>query len=145
LLSPHPDVVLGSPLGEFIQQFGTADDTNVELSEIDQSIASDYGWRFPAQELIGFNSSLNLRDERAFRRPTASDQLPGDYPVAALLGYNDVAAPPSPTLPTASQDQVDNLRRRRPRPAPSTSALRARGQSGRGSVVHNELRPRRPR
>ncbi|WP_052441578.1 hypothetical protein, partial [Streptacidiphilus anmyonensis] len=109
LLSPHAGNVFGSRLDAFVRQYGT----DTELAQIDQWIASVYGWRFLAQELTGFQQLLSLRDSRAFRRPTDTDQLSG-YPVAGLTGYGDGSGgggvvPSALTLPPASQGQVNTV------------------------------------
>ncbi|MER5465488.1 hypothetical protein ABT010_33325 [Streptomyces sp. NPDC002668] len=104
VLSPHAGVVFGSRLDAFVQQYGTG----TELAQIDETIASFNDWQFLAQELTGFNQLLSLRDSRAFRRPTAADQL-GGYPVAALTGYGDGTIPPALALPPASQGQVNTV------------------------------------
>lgn len=104
LLSSHTSSVFGSRLDTFVRQFGT----DTELAQIDEWIASVYGWQFLAQELTGFHQSLGLRDSRAFRRPTAADHLKS-YPVAALTGYGDGSVPPALALPPASQGQVDTV------------------------------------
>ncbi|HEU5268310.1 MAG TPA: hypothetical protein VFU36_00190 [Jatrophihabitans sp.] len=104
LLSPHASFVFGSRLDKFVQQYGTA----TQLAQLDEWISGVYHWQFLAQELTGFSQQLSLRDGRAFRRPTAADQL-GGYPVAALTGYGDGTVPPQLALPPASQGQVNTV------------------------------------
>lgn len=104
LLSPHASFVFGSRLEKFVQQYGTS----TELGKLDDWISSVYNWQFLAQELVGFDQLLSLRDSRAFRRPTPADKL-GGYPVAALTGYGDGVIPPQLQLPEACQGQVNTV------------------------------------
>ncbi|HEY0037890.1 MAG TPA: hypothetical protein VGB66_14435 [Longimicrobium sp.] len=104
LLSPHASFVFGSRLDQFVQQYGSA----TELAQIDEWIASVYGWQFLAQELTGFHDLLSLRDTRAFRRPSTNDVV-GGLPVAALTGYGDGAIPAALVLPPASLGQVNSV------------------------------------
>lgn len=132
LLSPHAGFVFGSRLDAFVRQYGT----DSELAQLDEWIARVYGWQFLAQELTGFHQLLSLRDGRAFRRPTAADQL-GGYPVAALTGYvddgsgsgsdgdGDGGVPAALTLPRASQGQVDTVPLFPNGPAPTFHDLRS--------------------
>jgi hypothetical protein len=94
LLSPHAQLVFGSRLKKFLQAYGDQS----HLQDIDTEISKIFGWRFLAQELVGFNEMLALRDGRAFRRPASSDLLAGTArSLAALLGFEGGAdALPAP-------------------------------------------------
>jgi hypothetical protein len=108
LFSPHAQFVFGSRLKEFVDKYGS--ETEMEnlfdwINEIDQ-------WKFLSQELVGFNELLALRDERAFRSPSAQDMVKANsspYPVADLIGYEGIAQTGKYSLPDSYRGQVNSF------------------------------------
>lgn len=82
VLDPHAGDRFGTQLRVLVEQFGDKAD-NDSLADWHKQIG-ELG--ILAQELTGLDEQLSTRDSRAFRRPTAADQL-GEYSVAELTGY----------------------------------------------------------
>lgn len=107
LFSPVAQFVFGSRLKAFVDKYGSETDMKNLfdwISEIDQ-------WKFLSQELVGFNETLALRDDRAFRSPSAQDTVKAGaapYPVADLAGYPGIT-PGAHGLPDAYRGQVNTV------------------------------------
>lgn len=87
MLSAHAQQVFGHRLTEFVRKHGAGG----RMKAVDQKIRDVYDWKFLSQELVGFNTRLALRDDRAFRRPLPQERIGSVHPVslAGLLGYPD--------------------------------------------------------
>lgn len=107
LLSPHAQFVFGSRLKTFIDKYSSQH----ELADVWQSIDQIYKWRFLAQELVGFNQTLALRDSRSFRRPLPGDTVgsgANQHRLADLIGYDDDGAG-ADALPDAYRGRVNTV------------------------------------
>lgn len=115
LLSPHAQLVFGSRLRAFLNTFASkASETKSarELSDLWDQIESVYGWNFLAQELVGFNEMLALRDVRAFRRPMPSETTgsgSGQRRLADLIGFDDNDDAGDDALPDAYRGRVGTV------------------------------------
>jgi hypothetical protein len=114
LLSAHSQFIFASRLKDFVDKYAPE---NARLEALVEEAAD---WKFLSQELTGFNEQLALRDNRAYRRPSAQDVIPSPpdaagttYPLAELIGYGGDAppvSPPSPySLPAAYKGQVSSI------------------------------------
>ena len=108
MLSSHTQFVFGARLKTFLDTYAT---TQPELSQLQQEVARIFQWEFLAQELVGFNDGLALRDTRAFRRPGSTDTSgapPHQRRLAELVGHDDPEAGPD-ALPDALRGRVSTV------------------------------------